>query len=749
MNHPYLWYSRPYLFFLVSGLTTCLLTSCGEEDQFSSNKKGHLSLQLQAASDYPAALDLNQEKTPSTKAGAFGNFNPEDYASYYVDLFKGEELFQSYPTFGEMPQSIELPEGRYTIQASKGNNFPAAFEEPYFSGSQTFQIADAQKTTLSITTALANTKVDVAFTEAFVETFEDFNLQFVTSFMGTDTLSFAKTENRAVYFQSANTGTPLSVVINVKPRGKSWLKTKQTTTIKPQEYVHFNLKTSTEDLMGKLGVEVTIDETTIDTTLNLSLPGIYLPLEAPAITLNTNRVAAYEGVAQEVYATLVAPGGFKDCRLYVNSPELLQNGWEAVYDLTSLNDMQAGILRQKGIAWNNINHTSTLGMIEFDNLIANLVTTSELPTEYQFALVARDPFPITGKSDSVLLSITITPPAFLMNMTPADTWATKATLKAVATAGMGNTEKITGFRYSIEGGAENYVSATYQNATAIAEISGLTPAKAYSVYAVYGSHVSQPTSFTTETALQVENAGLEDWSERTRTGLMNGANPFSYKDVTAYYPNLSGAASYWSCVNQKTFEGSPNVKSTWNIVPSTKKTTGRSGNGAQLRTVGWDNGAGNTTTIKRHVAAGKLFMGTYSFDHSSNTDTYNYGQPFTSRPARVAAYLKYSPKDNDSYKVWAVVENRENGIVTQLGKGELSENTAIAEYTQKSFDIIYTNTTLKATHFYIVFSSSANCSDTESVETGNLKNLVADSSADGYTHHEGSNLYIDDIQIFY
>ena len=39
MNHPYLWYSRPYLFFLVSGLTTCLLTSCGEEYQFSSNKK--------------------------------------------------------------------------------------------------------------------------------------------------------------------------------------------------------------------------------------------------------------------------------------------------------------------------------------------------------------------------------------------------------------------------------------------------------------------------------------------------------------------------------------------------------------------------------------------------------------------------------------------------------------------------------------------------------------------------------------
>lgn len=51
---------------------------------------------------------------------------------------------------------------------------------------------------------------------------------------------------------------------------------------------------------------------------------------------------------------------------------------------------------------------------------------------------------------------------------------------------------------------------------------------------------------------------------------------------------------------------------------------------------------------------------------------------------------------------------------------------------------------------YIVFSSSAGCSDNESDETNNLKSyLNLGTEVDGYTHHEGSNLYLDNVELIY
>ena len=103
---------------------------------------------------------------------------------------------------------------------------------------------------------------------------------------------------------------------------------------------------------------------------------------------------------------------------------------------------------------------------------------------------------------------------------------------------------------------------------------------------------------------------------------MKGSNFFTWTTVTAYSP----ANAVWACVNQKTFEGNPNVNSTYNLNPSTYRETGVSGYAAALRTVGWDNNLGNNAkpTVLYHVAAGKLFLGSYSFDHNNNVYYYNY-----------------------------------------------------------------------------------------------------------------------------
>ncbi|MFQ9021769.1 MAG: DUF4493 domain-containing protein [Parabacteroides merdae] len=55
-------------------------------------------------------------------------------------MVQQSDTVQSYDRFDEMPSEIELKEGAYTLIASKGDNLPSAFENPYFEGSTDFTV---------------------------------------------------------------------------------------------------------------------------------------------------------------------------------------------------------------------------------------------------------------------------------------------------------------------------------------------------------------------------------------------------------------------------------------------------------------------------------------------------------------------------------------------------------------------------------------------------------------------------------
>ena len=282
---------------------------------------------------------------------------------------------------------------------------------------------------------------------------------------------------------------------------------------------------------------------------------------------------------------------------------------------------------------------------------------------------------------------------------------------------------------------------------------GLSPETDYQVRAVYQSmvidgekteRISNSETFETEQIIPLENGDFEgNWTPKT-LHLMNGAAFWSYLDLTAYDP------AGWTTVNAKTFADKANVSSTYNNVPSTMKVEGKTGNGVRLRTVGWDNNLGNAVATIYHRAAGKIFLGSYAINHSNNQETYDYGIEFASRPSYVTADFKYAPNNGDSFKAWAVIVNREYGEETVLGTGEIVSGEEVTDWKQLLFEIKYTNFTKKATHIYIVFSSSAGAAETDEQETANLKGLLnLGTEVDGYTHHEGSNLYIDNVELIY
>ncbi|MCH5328083.1 MAG: DUF4493 domain-containing protein [Coprobacter sp.] len=360
-----------------------------------------------------------------------------------------------------------------------------------------------------------------------------------------------------------------------------------------------------------------------------------------------------------------------------------------------------------------------------------------------------------GKIESPEVTLGVKAPAYSVVYDPADVWAHRAavSVQAADPQYQAVVERYATYEYTPSGlGSWTPVTAPAdeRGRYPFDGLSGGTPYQVRASVLNDGSEHCAPTVLTTEAEQQVEDPSLESWTTGiTKSSMINGANIFTSR-VTLTSDVLT---SYWADVNQKTFGGSPTVSSTYNTVMSTlKNESGHNGGRcAQLRTVGWDNSAGNSSLTLYHVAAGRLFMGSYSFTHKNGPEVYDYGQPFTSRPAAIKFWCRYEPYNGDNFKAWAVVEHRAgDGTVTRLAEGTLTGGEQPV-WTEQTITLDYIDTTKKATHMYVVFVSSADCSDNEATETSNLKDakLTKEGSIGGYTHYEGSNMYVDDISVVY
>ena len=339
-----------------------------------------------------------------------------------------------------------------------------------------------------------------------------------------------------------------------------------------------------------------------------------------------------------------------------------------------------------------------------------------------------------------------------------DVWATRAsfTVNIVSPSTRALNNPYVFMEYKSGAGWIKPSQTVNGNAITVTGLNGETSYQFRARYAdnavVPNESVSTEVSITTEAETQVPNADMNGWNvESTKSlakGMLNGLSPSTYN---AYIPN-SGS---WATTNAKTFNHSSSGRLNYciNAYPSViYEDRGNGSKAAMIRTIGWTKGSGNEyTSLAYHRSAGKIFLGTYSFDVDDKIDTYNYGIDFTSRPSTISFDYKYDSYNNDKFKVWAVVENRDGGVIKRLAYGEIGAGSATGNYTNTTiklaYDPVFSN--LKATHFYIVFSSSNKCDDTHTVESELLweptKMLrVIDSSYWG-----GSVLYIDNIQLNY
>ncbi|MDE6382726.1 MAG: DUF4493 domain-containing protein [Paramuribaculum sp.] len=184
----------------------------------------------------------------------------------------------------------------------------------------------------------------------------------------------------------------------------------------------------------------------------------------------------------------------------------------------------------------------------------------------------------------------------------------------------------------------------------------------------------------------------------------------------------------WANTNSKTFCTAASRHNSWYMVPSVYTikdvVTEESPYAVVVRSTGWDLHGAAIPDYRQtgqpytdyslsipeiaHRSAGKLFLGSYTFNPATETETYREGVEFHSRPTALNGYYSFIPALNDIYdRGLAIVEviGEEANAEVVIARGEYLF-TAATSYTAFSIPLTYRYFGRKATKLKILFSSS-------------------------------------------
>lgn len=157
-------------FFLISVFALGLLAGCSK-DEYNPNDisegKGAVSLSLSSSGSFtnPSGGISGYDSGISlvTKSG-----EEADIDNFYVKILRNGVAIMTFEKYSEMPTSIEIAPGTYSLEAGSQGQSDAAFSQPIFYGvSDSFVVEAGKVVPVSVTCKLINMKVTIKYTEAF------------------------------------------------------------------------------------------------------------------------------------------------------------------------------------------------------------------------------------------------------------------------------------------------------------------------------------------------------------------------------------------------------------------------------------------------------------------------------------------------------------------------------------------------------------------------------------------------------
>ena len=168
---------KRFIFLALSAVM--ILSGCSKEGNFNNIGGEYGTVSIKLASDGRFV----------TKSGENVDVN-----AFYVKIKQGETTVKSYDRYSDMPNTIDIAPGSYTIEAGSAAAADAAWDQPVYYGTQQFDVKAGDVLSLSVTCSLSNMKVTVTCTDNFFNEMEDDFEIAITNGKGTLIYNKAKIE---------------------------------------------------------------------------------------------------------------------------------------------------------------------------------------------------------------------------------------------------------------------------------------------------------------------------------------------------------------------------------------------------------------------------------------------------------------------------------------------------------------------------------------------------------------------------
>lgn len=177
-----------------------------------------------------------------------------DTSSFLVEILQGsgttQEVVAGPYKYSEMPEVVTLAVGDYTLSVKSHEQEKAAWDAPYYEGTQAFSITENKVSNAgTVTCYFANVKVTIRYTEELYEVMgDDCTVTVVANDDGN--LTFTKSEVRSGYFEVVTNSNTLVATFNgtVDGSSRSCSQTYADVTAGQHYQITYSLKNGNGDL---------------------------------------------------------------------------------------------------------------------------------------------------------------------------------------------------------------------------------------------------------------------------------------------------------------------------------------------------------------------------------------------------------------------------------------------------------------------------------------------------------------------
>lgn len=741
-------------FLPVFGLTV-LLCACTESvtpNEFPDSE-GELSLSLSA--DVRNGIVTKAEE--ETDGPVLDDFEVEIYK-----LPNHTRLYRD--TYAHAKGTIiKLNAAEYRLTAQLGDSLGCGFNKPYYFAEKIFTLEPFVKQSVAAVAKLHNVKIRMLYDESFTNVFSEYYVKVRHENYKKKVLRFEQTETRDGYYPSGNIYFEVYVKVNDEDRYfrvPSADAEEQFITANPNDYITFTAKYSGDpaNFNGDLVVDIAIDDSETLKEQTVTVPHSEIPQDGPEITLSGfdstgNAHDIYEGIADglSAQAFFIAKGGVQHCWLDVSSELLLAAGVPARVDLANIETADAKALEAVGFNWDrNMKSSIKFSFVDFtgvnEYIYSHKTSGSADETIAEFKLTvednaystASDPETHIAEATCKLVMKKINTVLAIEN---GKVWS--KTVQSPKVTDCNASISLLRLQYS----TDNSVWTTIDSAPVVIngeavfdDVKNLVPGTTYLFRTIYNGNelaVSNSVAVSTETELQLGNAGFEDWTDNSFSG--------SYADI-AWHTPFSADDRWWDSNGSATLDASYSIAYVgYKCFPtvcrdaSDKKISGNySAVVASIATT--DYGSEITSG---DAVTGELFIGTADNTAEHKGTHLTEGHEFASRPTALTFNYRFDRHDTP-FSVEAYVYAEDGSVIASGFKADVNES--VWDVAKAVIPLNYVDTGKKAAKIYVIVRSSS----TDSVSSRKITShefIKLHSKINEI--HAGNIVWIDDMTLVY